>query len=1477
MSKITVVALFFALLSITLISGASNTITPNALTSNVLPAHINQTLLSAENQSLLTGLLSNESTPALTVSNSIIPGPNLLVSALNYSQTQIILNNLTGSSSTQLFSSKTKTHSLNSASSDAFLNVTTVAENVPFGLISNVPVGHKGYYIGVENETGQVVVYNVTVTPITPTLSINFTFDGHKYSFKSNESGAVHILISNYTRSGNRDTFLKKATIIVPTVSSTALNPLTFKYGTSTNTSNVITLSSVTAKAFKLSLAQKKLLPGQSFSIQLDSNGNGNYTPVDPTVTFTLANADVDITSNTILGSDLVANSLTIEPGATLTTDGYNIYLAGTFNNLGNVITGAAGNGAPATIYTPGLSAVSYPYSFGGSGGGGATAGAGESGGSGGATLAQAGQGVVYYTDAPGEPGSTPFAPLVTNSFITYSYLTNSLTNSLIGAGGGAGSQCELWGYYTAAGGSGGYGLYLQAANIINTGMISSNGTVGSPTQPVLCPSGGSGGGGSIIFSGNNLDLDGGIVNVTGGLSVISTVDNADVYAGAGGNGLILTYQYLVPPILVVSVGNVPTSNAITITHPANTQQYANLSIGMLGSPSNEVQQMLQIPESSYSNLVYNGNTANFEITYINGTHIPGWIESNQSGVLYVWIKVKNTTSQVELDMMSSTLNLLSSSGTSGIGEAPQLSSAFGQYDDGSSVFIYYTNFVPFPSDWASWGTVTYVDNNGVTFTHPGAGGENGYGYTGASYSTPLIVETYGNITDWGGFGPVLSRDTAGFWTIPWAPRGEGEFGLVPDENGGIAPAVSTMQLLSLVLPTAGEIGMLNYNTILASTAGSFVGDQQVGLETTSYPAAADMFAQWFRVRTYTAGGAMSPVTYGQPESLYTQPSISQPTVALQNVEVGQTETLNAIISNGAPNFSGFGTIRNGATVTHTLAVAGQSSAILSEPWVVTQNDIGVEIGNFYIVDSQSNSANSISSESFNVYNALTLVSWTAQNSALELSMLQTLTAAISGGDAGTGYIYAYLLYNNAGLCASQVYVTVQTSNSYQPTLSDCGTGSITANILVTDSASQSAAVQNSLSYSVNNALSMSTWTASNALIPFGNAETLTATVSNGIPPYTYAYLFYNGAGVCSSQTVVNSLSHNTLVWAMTPTCGSGILTANILITDPDGGSVSNSLTFNVISAPAVTTSMSLQNTAETVSAHLTQSGTFASVVSSSSVQISTEVSTPGSVLTGSLYEYRMINGVPAFLNGTLFSSTAKTLIPLYTSDYYNLTTFNLPKGVFVFVFNSLGGNGYMPFTYQITVNQTIDMSKATSACTGSNCGSGGSNLVQTTAVPPSYNTNTITQNYACLYGYTCSGACLTSNETAPQCLIPCIGVFCSDPYINVTTNTTTSKGTIVFAESQLTPYENLTVSLPVTNLPSKAWIAAGLVDFYAGSLSTSLTGSLALWLCALITLAVLGGVAYYLGRENDRIPAVFFSAAAIVFIGWIILGIVGL
>jgi len=156
---------------------------------------------------------------------------------------------------------------------------------------------------------------------------------------------------------------------------------------------------------------------------------------------------------------------------------------------------------------------------------------------------------------------------------------------------------------------------------------------------------------------------------------------------------------------------------------PVTIYNYQNIS-----TPS-PFQEMLQLNESmikgSYGiNLVFNGNTANFEFIYGNGQVVPAWIEGNNSGTLLIFLKIANILAHssvtIYLNVFPINMNLLSSSGSYGIGENPKLSKIYGLYDDGPSVFDFYDNFKGTSlngNNWVYGGTGSIKVDNYVNIT----------------------------------------------------------------------------------------------------------------------------------------------------------------------------------------------------------------------------------------------------------------------------------------------------------------------------------------------------------------------------------------------------------------------------------------------------------------------------------------------------------------------------------------------------------------------------------------------------------------------------------------------------------------------------------------------------------------------------------------------------------------------------------------
>jgi len=306
-------------------------------------------------------------------------------------------------------------------------------------------------------------------------------------------------------------------------------------------------------------------------------------------------------------------------------------------------------------------------------------------------------------------------------------------------------------------------------------------------------------------------------------------------------------------------------------------------------------QQMIQISKGNYASYItYNGNFANFEFFTQSGSVLPAWIESNNSGTLTVWVNLPNgipasSSLTIYLGFASKTTNLLSSSGTSGIGEAPQLSSTYAEYDDGASVFNNYWNFAgtSTPSGinvYTSSGSVTF--NNGVTIkggtsTTNGANGVS----TSASFSAPIIVDYYGTQStspsgsSWAwnepGFSNYLNAvpNTGGTYTliifaVGYAGQPSTSQGGTAT-NGGLSTPSSNLFPASVWTHVYTSSTYYTYQNYInntgyitgASNTASLPFEIEVGNNEATY-VSNGMTVYWLRTRAYPPNGVMPSVSF---------------------------------------------------------------------------------------------------------------------------------------------------------------------------------------------------------------------------------------------------------------------------------------------------------------------------------------------------------------------------------------------------------------------------------------------------------------------------------------------------------------------------------------------------------------------------------------------------------------------------------------
>ena len=80
----------------------------------------------------------------------------------------------------------------------------------------------------------------------------------------------------------------------------------------------------------------------------------------------------------------------------------------------------------------------------------------------------------------------------------------------------------------------------------------------------------------------------------------------------------------VLPFLMIFLLIGISNAQSLPSALPEGTVYYQNITIGSWSGASTQyVQQMVNITESNYPNLVYNGNTANFEFSYGNGKVVP--------------------------------------------------------------------------------------------------------------------------------------------------------------------------------------------------------------------------------------------------------------------------------------------------------------------------------------------------------------------------------------------------------------------------------------------------------------------------------------------------------------------------------------------------------------------------------------------------------------------------------------------------------------------------------------------------------------------------------------------------------------------------------------------------------------------------------------------------------------------------------------
>ncbi len=510
---------------------------------------------------------------------------------------------------------------------------------------------------------------------------------------------------------------------------------------------------------------------------------------------------------------------------------------------------------------------------------------------------------------------------------------------------------------------------------------------------------------------------------------------------------------------------------------------------------------MLTFNSLNYTSYVSNtlNNTA---IAFSNGTVAYSWLEGNvldeqsAANTLYLsdsvvyWFRSPQTaaflpantelaaTNTVILGFGASTSSLLDGNF---IGEAPQLSPTYGQYDNGNDVFGYYQRWGGLSSLPAGWtaenpsGTIiTYASTYTRIAPSPTLG--NWYGayltpLPGSLSSTPTMWDFYGNMYDTVTSGSAVGTSgTSGgsgqgyaFFEGNGVPSNNMIFLSADTQTAWASTGYSdtnTAKVYSMGMQSATSVNMLiNYDPIYASTSVPSESPTYFIIEPSnnggSVPS-SPIYAYWLRSRSYPPNGVMPTATYGMNVGSCSA-SISAPSNSA--IDVGQYETLTATESGCTSPYTYNILIVNSitpTTIAHSQLDNSDSATSNAFTFQLTSADASnsPEEANV-IVNSAAASAYS---STFTINNALAFNSLTSDPSlpdTIETGNTITFTASVSGGT--TPYTYNFIVANTAtgAIVGNYLISTDSASNTFSWTIpSSVGANSLEANVVVTDHAS---------------------------------------------------------------------------------------------------------------------------------------------------------------------------------------------------------------------------------------------------------------------------------------------------------------------------------------------------------------------------------------------------------------------------------------
>ena len=596
-------------------------------------------------------------------------------------------------------------------------------------------------------------------------------------------------------------------------------------------------------------------------------------------------------------------------------------------------------------------------------------------------------------------------------------------------------------------------------------------------------------------------------------------------------------------------------------------------------------QQMLVVNTPNYASYI-NSAWSNVGFQFPSGAGVPVWIESGASNAATsttVWIDVGTipASSSINLVMViySTTCNLLSASGP--VGEAPTLSPAYGEYDNGATVFSFYDNFAgrTLSSVWDNTTANPIVVDNGLTVAGANTGSpaiqtasySQGAGIVDFDATIPTGASAGGNCVT------TLGVSTAGNMNTNLAGVGifcGGRYGLgtwSSSNSGNIVTGLAwgTENIYSLVIPSTTPSSIsaeVNYGGVISSTNNLpalpepiIIGNQYGNGVTTT--------VQWVRAREYPPNGVMPSASLGALMGAVNAGPVSPSPVTIDS---GQSITLSANPSGGFNPYTYQWSAGSSTACSQNTPISGATGiTYVASPTVLTYY--------CYVVTDKEGVSSPSPVGSVAVNPALSVSTISPSSPTIDKGQTVVLTENPAGGTPP----YTYQWYAGSS-CTSPLSGATKFNLSVSPVTTT------TYSVLVNDTSTiQASQCSSGDLVTVNPTLSAGIITPKNPNIDAGQSVTLVSAPSGGTSPYRYQW--YDGSSCVSPISGATASAF--------PASPTTMSTYTVLVTDSSSAPSSQCSSSTVVSvnpkliADPITPSAPTIDVGQSVQLNAVQSG----------------------------------------------------------------------------------------------------------------------------------------------------------------------------------------------------------------------------------------------------------------------------------------------